>query len=625
MTGRAAFPAGRVAALALAVLAFGCGTEFAAPGDVGPDDAGSLPEVTFDPGPRDNGPADALRDDGPAADPGADPATDGADVGDPGPTDPGTDGEPPVDAAPEVTLPNGGAEMTPYTLEFGYVQAGGTAKRPLTLKNVGPGDLRVDRFRMTGSADFAPDVGVDATPGGTGVREWVLDPPRVLAEGASWALQVVFAPTAEGDLLSELTVLSSDTDRPGGAPKAFLRGNQSRPCAAFKPVSVDFGAMEAAGTKSVDVKVESCGTMPLEIRGLAPDAAAAEAGVTVDLSQLGGGATPTPEAPVTLAAGASATVRVTWVPAHPTAAGNPLGGRLVLAGNQFFGATFLPLDGTAFQAFCTQPGIRLVGDASVPLNAVLQASGDASVSYFGTVSTWAWDATQPAGNEGAFLPGTSSRDVSIFAGVPGTYTLRLQASDDAGYPSCDEATTTVTVTPRLQAAIVATWHPVSGASPVAGSGPDVDLHVLHPAAPVGDAGWYNGLYDCNPYNDPYPDKGTWGNANPAVQDTVEVSSQSADGLVPEAVTLDMPGCPPGRVFRFGAHHFAAAGTGPAEVTLTVYINGAQALRRTAVLAEKALWDAGTLTCATATEPARADEVPGPRILSGFVPVSGRAR
>jgi len=123
MTARRLFLAGVVAALALP----GC-AKSSGPVDAGSDPGSPLDVVMGDQGPRDPGPGDTLPDPGSPEDPGVSDVDDpGMElVDDPGPADPG------ADTGPEWT---GKVDLAPYTMEFGYVQAGGSAKRPLQVRN----------------------------------------------------------------------------------------------------------------------------------------------------------------------------------------------------------------------------------------------------------------------------------------------------------------------------------------------------------------------------------------------------------------------------------------------------------------------------------------------------------
>ncbi len=610
MTARRLFLAGVVAALALP----GC-AKSAGPVDAGSDPGNPLDVVMGDQGPRDPGPGDTLPDPGSPEDPGGSDVDDpGAElVDDPGPSDPGAD--PGADTGPELT---GKVDLAPYTMEFGYVQAGGSSKRPLQVRNLGPGALRIDKFRVTGSVDFAPDLGFAPTTV-SGGREWAVNPPRILAADETWPVSIVFAPTVDADGQAEIEVQTSDTSRTSGPPKAFLRGNLQRACAEWVPDNVDFGSVVAGESVSQVVTIKSCGGLPLELHDLTLEDAWVAVGVSLDFAAFPGGVAPTAAAPVTIPVGGSLKLRLVWAPTTPpTGLGQPVSGNLILVGTQFPGATFLPLVGTLLAGRCAVPQIRPFDVTTVPTCAVLSASGSPSTSYFAPVDTFAWTVDQPTGHDGMLVPDGARQDVSLFAGLPGTYTFRLQVEDALGHPSCGEDTRSVTVTPRLVAGLALTWRSASGMPIQSGAGPDLDLHFLHPAAPVGNAGWFSTLYDCY-YANPTPDKeGVW-----QMNGGVSLVSQSLDGMLPEAVVLDLTKCVGGRTFRFGVHYPAGGAYGNAIATLKIYASGSVLMDHEVTLAPGDLWDAGTFECGVVvngiTVPNTVVEVAGPSILHDFTP------
>jgi hypothetical protein len=602
MTARRLFLAGVVAVLALA----GCAGS-TAPSDAGADPGDPLDVVMADPGPRDPGPPDVPSDPGVAEEAAADES--GAEgVDDPGPTDPGTD------PGPEFA---GKVELAPYTMEFGYVQAGANARRPLQVRNLGPGELRVDRFRVTGSADYAPELGFGPITVGA-AREWPIDPPRILAANETWSVTIVFAPTVDADGLAEIEVLTSDPTRTGNPPKAFLRGNLQRTCARWVPDTLEFGSVAVGESVSHRVTLQSCGGLDLVVRDISLEPSWVAAGASLDFALFPDQQAPTAAAPVTIPAG-GLQLRVVWAPTVlPSGLGEPVSGNLVVLGNQFPGATFLPLAGTLLAGRCAVPKIRAFENATVPACTVLSASGAESTSFFAPVNTFTWAVDQPAGNDGAPVPDGARPGVALFAGVPGTYTFRLQVQDAQGHPSCGEDTRSVTVTQRLAAAVALTWRRADGAPLQSGAGPDLDLHFLNCSSADQNGGcdsyWYDTYDDCY-YGNPTPDVGnTW-----YLNGGVSLVSQSQDGMLPEAVVLQnlLANCPKGRRFRFGVIHSGVAGTGDAIATLKTYASGLALHSREVTLKPGDLWDAGIFTCGDNTVLSSVTEIAGPRIVPNF--------
>ncbi len=587
--------------------------------DAGADEA-TLPDIVFDPGPTDVAGEEA----GPV-DPGiGDLAPEQAEetTGE-GVEDPGTQ---PDDAAADVAPPLAGTiELAPYTVEFGYVQAGSSARRQLQIRNSktgGPGDLRVDSIRMTGSMDFLPELA--ETPKTTGeTREWKLSPARVLAAGETWTLPIDFRPTADEEAQSQVEVISSDTDRPAGPPKAFLRANQVRACLEVVPQKVDFQFVVVGESVSSRIRVVSCGGLDVEVRGIALDDAGTQAGLSLDFAAFPGGVAPSPQAPVTIAAGESAEFTVAWAPTPvPPETAVPMASLVTLIGNQFPGATFLSLSGTALPGRCTLPRVGPAEPSSVLACTLLQSSGADSFSFFGPLTEYAWTLSQPDGGGASLVPDATRVDVSAFACLPGDYTFGLRVRDSAGYDACGEATRTVKVMYDTVAAMVLTWRYADGTPIGAGTGPNLDLHVLHMSAPAGDDGWFDSKYDGYAQN-PTPNvENLWNMWNDSRnRDGAYLASQSADGMLPEAFWIDTSACPATRYFRFGVFYPPEDGTKNVLATLTAYAYNQLGMQREVELRPGDLWDAGRLTCGATTP---ISEVAGPRVVHDFVPSGGAA-
>lgn len=548
-------------------------------------------------------------------DPGGDSFADsGQDLSlDSGPSDLGPVTDPGADPSQDSGLPlTGAVEVSPYTIEFAYVAAGGEARRPILVKNLGPGALEVRRLRFTGSLDFAPDLEIEARPGPSGERDYNPSPAQVLAPGETWRVPIVFRPTVEGDANGEVQVFTSDPNRSEPA-RAFLRGNLSRPCIRLRPDQVDFGAVTPEAPGRAQVRVESCGQMDLRIDSVTLSPDARDAGVSMGFTEFGSGLAPTPAAPVVLPPGASAALDLSFDPVNPPAEGAALTGRVAFQGNQFFGVTMLPLAGTAYADFCAQPVIRPLSDSVIPIGSVIRADGRDSWSPFGAVNSWRWSLDQPGENQGVVTPSEGAIEVGAFAAAVGTYRLHLEVGDDQGYPSCGKATFQVQASPDQIATVSLTWVRRDGGAPIAGIGPDLDLHFLYPAAGTDDCAWYHRDYDCNPYNNPEPEPATWGGQK------VSLVSQSPDGQLPEAVRMELPSCPEGRKFRFGVHYRSGTTAGPVDATLAVHFYGRWAWSRTVRLRGGDLWDAGVITCGSGTGLPEVTETAGPRILSSFTP------
>ena len=100
---------------------------------------------------------------------------------------------------------------------------------------------------------------------------------------------------------------------------------------------------------------------------------------------------------------------------------------------------------------------------------------------------------------------------------------------------------------------------------------------------------------------------------------VSLVSMSDDGMLPEAVVVDLQKCVKDRRFRFGVHYPSGGGYGNVVATMKVYASGTGLLDRDVVLAPGDLWDAGSITCGDSVAPTTVTEVPGPLVVHDFQP------
>lgn len=192
-------------------------------------------------------------------------------------------------AVPPVALSGTGVaatpqiSVTPTSIAFGDVTTGSNSSAPLTLRNTGTADLSI--------------TAVTATGAGYSVNGFIL--PLTLAPNATAVGNVVFAPTVAGAVSGTVAVTSNSATPAspvsltgtGVAPLTYLLG--------ASPTSLSFGNVLVGASASLNVTLRNNGTGSVSVTA---------ANVT------GTGYSVSGTFPVTIAAGATRTVSVTFAP-----------------------------------------------------------------------------------------------------------------------------------------------------------------------------------------------------------------------------------------------------------------------------------------------------------------------
>ncbi|MBI5394121.1 MAG: choice-of-anchor D domain-containing protein [Verrucomicrobia bacterium] len=197
-----------------------------------------------------------------------------------------------------VTLAGGGItshlSLAPTAQDFGTVMVGSSASRTVTVTNSGGLAASVTVVSFSGSADFDLGAGAPATP-------------FTLAANASVILPLVFAPSAAGPASGQLNLASDDPKSP--LLTTALSGNGSAPPVAAPNIAVNpsalaFGKVAAGSTGTLSVTIQNTGNAVLTVGSLA---VSGSADFALDPA--------VPAAPFLVAAGASVSVTILYLPA----------------------------------------------------------------------------------------------------------------------------------------------------------------------------------------------------------------------------------------------------------------------------------------------------------------------
>lgn len=196
-----------------------------------------------------------------------------------------------------VTAPAPAIALTPATLSFGSVVLGNTATLTAQVRNAGTAILNVTTIALCGGS--SPEFG------------WSPAGPLSIAPGQATTLTVTYQPTAAGTDSGCLAISSNDAASPvvnlgvGGIGVA-----QAVPAVVLSPASLDFGTVTVGSSASRTASIQNTGTGPLSVSGIS----------------LCSGSSPefawSPPAPLTVAAGQSTALTVTY---KPTGSGTDAG------------------------------------------------------------------------------------------------------------------------------------------------------------------------------------------------------------------------------------------------------------------------------------------------------------
>ena len=152
-----------------------------------------------------------------------------------------------VDAIPRI-------EWTPTSLVWDDLAMGDSEAKTVTISSVGSGDLTIEGVELDagGSSDFAL---------------LTTDVPGSISPGDSFAVEVEYAPTDEGDDEGMLVVRSDDPDV-AEAMIPLTGGLLPQPDIEIIPTALDFGSMEVGLSASDSAVIHNLGQLDLSLGNL---------------------------------------------------------------------------------------------------------------------------------------------------------------------------------------------------------------------------------------------------------------------------------------------------------------------------------------------------------------------
>ena len=506
---------------------------------------------------------------------------------------------------PEMNIPlvpqalTGQITVHPSPVEFGRVPAGTTRTSEVLITNAGICALDVNDLFLGGSPDFSLLVDEDGE---------FLDPddtlPFAIESGEHKRVEITYTPSNDGFDEGLLQIRSDDAaNRTVSVP---VVGNGKQPCIVVSDeTGIDFGQRFIGEEHGRTVSVTNCSQrQDLVIHGVSLGEHFELDGL--DRFELGG--LPDLSEPWTLPPNSTESFLLTFAPIlystanHPSCEDDegceiPDGAVLVIESNDSVKSPLhIEIRGVGANNHCpsTVARARILGgngfwDTAVdacPLE-TLELDGRDSADAEGAIASYQWEVSQrPGGSTAQLMPTGEVPNPTFFLDLAGQYRFRLRVFDDDGMEGCDSAEIVAIVTPCEAVHIQCVWETPGDPNRLdtgAGTGSDVDCHLLHP-----NGGWDRAPWDCH-WKNRAPN---WGNSG-STSDDPSLDIDDTDGWGPENINLDEPEgtVTAPRVYSIGAFYFSDHGYGPSDVTVRVFLDGSLAFEQTLRgLEDRQFWD-----------------------------------
>ncbi|MBR57582.1 MAG: hypothetical protein CMH54_05930 [Myxococcales bacterium] len=488
----------------------------------------------------------------------------------------------------------------PFSLAFAQVPNGQSVYQIVTLRNIGTEDIHISQAEITGSNAFAIKYDGSTYPVG---EPLVFAPTHVLESEEQISLMIRFSPSEDGFSSGHL-VVHANTEAAVNGLHIPLQGNVEMPCIALSQTQIDFhGAILGGSPKTADLKIESCGNVPVGIESIrlatADDLTNPQytsLGVEAWSPQFGlnSESLPAPGAPVIVPPDTDVSFELQYEPTETPSALDPIGvpvpdrSFLIIETDSYTPVVVVPLHGYTTADSCPVGIIQTSAHSFVPIGTTILLDGSASYAPYGGVVSYSWSVDQPIDSEGTFIPNSQEAAVNFTVTHLGTYAFRLEVFDETGQASCGrpEFLLEVLAGPLLQVEL--TWTTTDGQEAPADA--DLDLHFVSTLADGPDVdgdgqadGYFDPVYDCYWLN-PYPNWSEMAEGNPYL------SIDNANGG-PELVTLQLP--QEGLPYRIGAHYWG--GPAPMAATIRVLSLGQEVWVSSPVTIQpNSLWSVGTV-------------------------------
>jgi hypothetical protein len=279
--------------------------------------------------------------------------------------------------------------VSPSSVNFGNVNAGGTSAQSVTVTNSGNAAATISQVSESG-AGFSV----------TGISS-----PYTLAAGSGVTMSVTFAPTATTSYSGTVTVTSNATNSQLAIPLSGTGTQAPQGQVAASPAALNFGTLGAGNSATQAVTVANTGTADVSITQLSASGSGfAVSGISV---------------PYTLASGASVTLQVSYAP--PLA--GSYSGSVAITSNAANSPLSIPLTGTATHSVGLSWTDGDPGIAGYNVYRATQSGGPYTVANSSLIGASSWNddsvqngqtyyyvltAVDTSGNESGYSPEVSA-------------------------------------------------------------------------------------------------------------------------------------------------------------------------------------------------------------------------
>ena len=468
---------------------------------------------------------------------------------------------------PEVTFAR--LVVAPPILDFATVAAGASSTKPANLLNTGGAALSLQRIVFSGHAGYTVTIAgksYNVTPE-SAAAGIVLTPPVSVPPGNALPLDVTYAAVDEEGAKATLVFFTDDVTSNEGS-ELKLYANLDGPCIKAYPARVAFGPKLVGQSSEIQLELQSCGGIELKISEISMlDDGGGVFGVRKDA--LG-------TYPVTLPAGASAGLPVTYFPSNIATLGVDGQyvldqGKIQIKSDGYLAQLEVPIDGFGTDGKCPTAVITVAeGDEVLPQTS-LHLSGRSSTAQEGaSIRDFEWSVVQPTGSVSTFIPSDVAPDTLFETNIVGTYIFRLSVTDSLGVKSCSPTEYTVTTTSDDAIHVELLWRTpgdqdetdTGGDTSTFSAGSDMDLHFLHKLA---FGRYFDKPYDCY-WDERNPEWGTFGST-----DNPRLDRDDTDGGGPENLNMAVPEL--NIRYQAGVHYWNDWGYKNAFATVRVYVFG----------------------------------------------------
>lgn len=198
----------------------------------------------------------------------------------------------------------------------------------------------------------------------------------------------------------------------------------------------------------------------------------------------------------------------------------------------------------------------------------------------------------PGSSQSSILPDNASPTGTLFLDTSGVYKVELNVYTLAGVGACETSIFEIQALTGSDILVELTWSPEGIATPVVGSGSDLDLHYHHSNGSWGDQSW----------------SVFWMHRAQAWDGSeARLDIDSMFGELPEIISHSNPA---NGTYTVGVHYYSAGTSeGYTDATVRIFLNGALGFEKTKrIFSPNDLWEVGAIEWSSSPTVVEIDEI-----------------